>query len=132
MDRLNMATQSQTAPERVLSLLQDTQERRTAVCEKALSIYSPSGDERDLARFLFSELKERGLKPVIDAAGNVLCEVGSGNVSILFCGHMDTVPGELPVRREGSIHWRGCDGDEEGVLLKFILGVNAITEISKV
>lgn len=121
-----MATQSQTAPERVLSLLQDTQERRTALCQKALSIYSPSGDERDLARFLFNELKERGLKPVIDAAGNVLCEVGSGNVSILFCGHMDTVPGELPVRREGSMLYGRGACDAKGALLSMLFAFEDI------
>ncbi|MGI0084789.1 MAG: M20/M25/M40 family metallo-hydrolase, partial [Nitrososphaerales archaeon] len=121
-----METQSQAGLERALPLLSDTHERRTIFCEKALSIYSPSGDERDLARFLFSELKEQGHEPLIDRAGNVICEVGSGSVSILFCGHMDTVPGELPVRREGStLYGRGaCDA--KGPLLSMLFAFEDI------
>lgn len=109
-----------------ISLIENERERRIAFCERALSIYSPSGDERDLARFLFSELKGRGLKPVIDAVGNVLCEIGSGNVSILLCGHMDTVPGELPLRREGSMLYGRGACDAKGPLLSMLFAFEDI------
>ncbi len=52
--------------------------------------------------------------------GNVICEVGSGEKSVLLCGHMDTVPGELPVKlEEGTIFGRGaCDA--KGPLLSLL------------
>ena len=44
-----------------------------------------------------------------DAAGNAIGEVGSGSPHLLLCGHMDTVPGFIPVRREGDrVYGRGA------------------------
>ncbi len=95
-------------------------ERRIALLEKALTIYSPSGNEKALAALLYAELKELGLNPKIDSAGNVVCEAGSGKKSLLFCGHMDTVPGEMPVKRVGDwLYGRGaCDA--KGPLLSLL------------
>lgn len=121
-----MATQAQVGSGMTFPLMETERERRIALCERALSIYSPSGDERDLARFLFSELKGLGLKPAIDAAGNVVCEIGSGNVSILLCGHMDTVPGDLPFRREGSMLYGRGACDAKGPLLSMLFAFEDI------
>lgn len=38
----------------------------------------------------------------IDSAGNVIGEVGRGRTRVLLCGHMDTVPGRLPVALKGG------------------------------
>ncbi len=44
-----------------------------------------------------------------DSAGNAIGEVGSGKPHLLLCGHMDTVPGIIPVRQEGNrIYGRGA------------------------
>jgi len=75
-----------------------------------LEIYSPSGHEENLAHFLKEKLAELGFKSVrLDKAGNVLGEVGKGSPTILLCGHIDTVPGRLPVKiEEGKIYGRGA------------------------
>jgi LysW-gamma-L-lysine carboxypeptidase len=74
-----------------------------------LRIYSPSGREDDLRNFLVELLRSYGFSPQVDPAGNVLSTVGNGKPNLLFCGHMDTVPGELKVFEEnGRIYGRGA------------------------
>ena len=44
-----------------------------------------------------------------DKAGNAIGEMGSGHPHVLFCGHMDTVPGFLKVKVVGDrIYGRGA------------------------
>ena len=43
-----------------------------------------------------------GFKVRRDNVGNVIGELGNDGPRILLCGHMDTVPGEIPVRIEGD------------------------------
>lgn len=76
----------------------------------ALRIYSPTGREAELAAYLCSRMKELGYENVrIDGAGNALGEFGEGKRSLLLCGHMDTVPGELPFKEEGGhLYGRGA------------------------
>lgn len=88
----------------------------------SLKIYSPSHDEARYASFLFDAMHKLGYSNVrTDTAGNVLGEVGSGNESILLCGHMDTIPGELPVKRTvGMVSGRGA-ADAKGPLCALLL-----------
>lgn len=69
-----------------------------------LKIYSPSENEGELASFLLKKMRdELGFqKTRLDSAGNVIGEAGEGKTHVLLCGHMDTVPGELPVKLEGG------------------------------
>jgi len=78
--------------------------------KRMLEVYSPSGKEEEMASFLRGELTELGFKNVrLDEVGNVFGEVGSGSPTVLLCGHMDTVPGRLPVKvEEGRIYGRGA------------------------
>lgn len=82
----------------------------TELLKQMLEIYSPSGHEKKIADFLKEQLEELGFKNVrLDKAGNVFGEVGSGSPTVLLCGHMDTVPGRLPVKTEGDrIYGRGA------------------------
>ncbi len=51
----------------------------------------------------------QGFDTRIDKAGNVIGEIGERGPRILLCGHIDTVPGEIPVRVEnGFLHGRGA------------------------
>jgi LysW-gamma-L-lysine carboxypeptidase len=77
---------------------------------KALGIYSPTGTESELASYLTDQMKLLGYKRVRrDKAGNVLGEVGRGETRLLLCGHMDTVPGRLPVRKtREALYGRGA------------------------
>ncbi|MDG6906656.1 MAG: M20/M25/M40 family metallo-hydrolase [Nitrososphaerota archaeon] len=85
-----------------------------------INAYSPSNDEGSVAGLIRDELTLRGFRPKIDAAGNVVCEHGAGSMSLLLCGHMDTVPGRLPVKNEnGELYGRGaCDA--KGPLLSLL------------
>ncbi len=75
-----------------------------------LKIYSPSSAESDLAHYLEDAMRSMGYSRVrIDGAGNVLGQVGKGPRKVLLCGHMDTVPGPLPVEKApGSVFGRGA------------------------
>ena len=78
--------------------------------QRMLEIYSPSGKEEQIAHFIIDEMKSLGFRNVrISSAGNVYGEIGSGSRSILLCGHMDTVPGRIPVKLEGDrLYGRGA------------------------
>lgn len=66
--------------------------------EAALRIYSPTEREEELASYLTDRMNSLGFRDVRrDRAGNVLGQAGKGKLRLLLCGHMDTVPGELPV-----------------------------------
>lgn len=67
-----------------------------------VSIPSPSGEEADAAARLASFFEAHDREAWIDDAGNVRAP---GDDGVLLTSHVDTVPGEIPVRIE--------DGDEE-------------------
>jgi [amino group carrier protein]-lysine/ornithine hydrolase len=88
----------------------DTGGDATATAEEALrtlrvmvDIPSPSGDEQGIARYLADRMTAVGYRTRIDAAGNVVGELGSGPYTIMMVGHIDTVPGLLPVRESGGL-----------------------------
>jgi len=76
----------------------------------ALRVYSPSNKESRLSRLIQSRMRDLGFKNVrTDRAGNAIGERGTGKRHLLFCGHMDTVPGVIKVRRDGDrIYGRGA------------------------
>ncbi|MFH0749161.1 MAG: M20/M25/M40 family metallo-hydrolase [Candidatus Bathyarchaeota archaeon] len=77
--------------------------------KEMLEVYTPTGHETKLAQFLFERMKILELEPYIDEAGNVIGEFGEGTPTILFCGHMDTVEGKLPINlKEGRLYGRGA------------------------
>ena len=60
----------------------------------------------------------------IDSAGNVVAIKGSGEPRVLLCGHMDTVPGHVPVRIEdGHIYGRGAS-DAKAPLIAMLLAAS--------
>lgn len=75
-----------------------------------LEIYSPSGKEEELASFLIAEFKDLGFDKVWrDGVGNLYGKIGVGKPRVLLCGHMDTVPGRVPVKIEdGRLYGRGA------------------------
>ncbi|MEM2027458.1 MAG: M20/M25/M40 family metallo-hydrolase [Candidatus Bathyarchaeia archaeon] len=77
---------------------------------RMLEIYSPSGRESAISSFLADVMVELGFSRVWkDKANNVYGEIGIGKPTILLCGHMDTVPGEIDVKLEGDrLYGRGA------------------------
>ena len=76
---------------------------------KMLEIYSPSGHEEEISFFLAEEMEKLGFQVKRDNVGNVIGEIGNGSPVILLCGHMDTVPGFIPVqKRNNYLYGRGA------------------------
>src|SRR5437660_6527450 len=91
--------------------------------EEMLSIPSPSTQERQLGQWLISRLRSMGFAARRDEAGNVVAFWGSGPREVLLLGHIDTVPGFIPVRREGDrLFGRGAV-DAKGPLAAAITAV---------
>lgn len=82
--------------------------------------YSPSGCESGAVEWLVARMKSLGYeKTFVDEAGNAVGVIGSGTRQIVLLGHIDTVPGEIPVRvEEGVLYGRGAV-DAKGPLACF-------------
>ena len=95
--------------------------------EKALRLYTPSLNERSMAEFLADKCDDLGFEDIqIDEVGNVLAKKGSGSPKILFCGHMDVVPGKVKVRKEGdSLYGRGAS-DAKAPLMAMLFAAASI------
>jgi len=94
-----------------------------AFLEELLRIPSLSGQEDALADYLLQQMKRFGFRAHRDQVGNVIGEVGDPQASktLALLGHMDTVPGEIHVRRaEGCLYGRGSV-DAKGPLAAFVL-----------
>lgn len=86
-----------------------------------LDIPSPSYEEAELAVHLVTALRELGFATHRDGAGNLVAEIGDGEgPSIMLIGHLDTVPGQAPVRvANGRLYGRGAV-DAKGPLATMI------------
>ncbi len=90
-----------------------------ALLEGALRIPSTSGDERAVAEYFVAQMRQLGLESYVDAAGNAVGELGAGPAIVLL-GHIDTVPGDIPVRVEdGRLYGRGAV-DAKGPFATFV------------
>jgi LysW-gamma-L-lysine carboxypeptidase len=93
-----------------------------ALLRRMVEIRSHSGEEGNLARFLCEEMQTRGFETHIDAAGNAVGTRGNGQSgpTIILLGHMDTVPGNVPVRVEGDLLYGRGAVDAKGPLAAFV------------
>lgn len=94
---------------------------------EALKIYSPTAEESEFASFLAKNMDRLGYSKVrIDKAGNAVGEIGSGKKRLLLCGHMDTVPGKLPVRKTtDSVYGRGAADAKSPLCALLLAGADA-------
>jgi LysW-gamma-L-lysine carboxypeptidase len=85
-----------------------------------VAIQSLSGNETEAVSYLCQQMETRGLRAHRDEAGNAVGVVGSGPKSIVLLGHIDTVPGDIPVRIKGGVlRGRGAV-DAKGPLATFV------------
>lgn len=86
-----------------------------------VEITSVTGDEARLASYLAGRMTELGYRARIDAAGNVTGEIGDpAGPAIMLLGHIDTVPGVVPVRREGDLLYGRGSVDAKGPMAAMI------------
>jgi len=95
--------------------------------EKALRLYTPSLSEKPMAEFLADKCDDLGFENIhFDEVGNIIATKGSGAPKVLLCGHMDTVPGKIKVKKEGDyIFGRGAS-DAKAPLMAMLFAASTI------
>jgi LysW-gamma-L-lysine carboxypeptidase len=83
--------------------------------------YSPSGKEGKAVAWLVGRMSALGYtQTFVDEAGNAIGVMGSGSRQVILLGHIDTVPGEIPVRNEDDRLFGRGSVDAKGPLACFV------------
>lgn len=95
--------------------------------EALVRIRSHSREEADAVAWLVERMAELGYdEAYADEAGNAVGVLGNGPRTLVMLGHIDTVTGDVPVRREdGKLYGRGTV-DAKGPLASFVLAAASI------
>lgn len=91
-----------------------------SLLHRLVEIQSLSGAEDAAAGFLVGQMAERGFQADRDRAGNAVGTVGTGDRHVVLLGHIDTVPGRIPVRIEDGVLWGRGAVDAKGPLATFV------------
>ncbi|MGB3439666.1 MAG: M20/M25/M40 family metallo-hydrolase [Actinophytocola sp.] len=95
--------------------------RAEELLTRMVGIPSVSGNEGALADFLVERMREWGFETHLDEAGNAIGRRGERDAPmILLTGHMDTVPGGPPMRRDGDLLYGRGTVDAKGPLATMI------------
>ncbi|MEX2426509.1 MAG: [LysW]-lysine hydrolase [Thermomicrobiaceae bacterium] len=90
-----------------------------------VEIPSPSREEADAVAWLCQQMETMGITAQPDGAGNAVGFKGSGDIEIMLLGHIDTVPGIVPVEIvDGALYGRGTV-DAKGPLATFVAATAA-------
>ncbi len=95
--------------------------------QQLVSIRSLSGEEGAAAAFLVRCMPRLGLDAFVDEAGNAVGrrerpdEDGQITKEIMLLGHIDTVPGDIPVRIENGVLFGRGTVDAKGPLAAFVM-----------
>lgn len=83
--------------------------------------YSPSGQETQAVNWLVSRMQSLGYQEAyVDKAGNAVGVMGDGPRQVVLLGHIDTVPGQIPVRVEDGLLYGRGSVDAKGPLAAFV------------
>lgn len=91
-----------------------------ALLHQLVEIESLSGAEDAAVGFLIGQMEERGFQAEHDRAGNAVGVIGSGERRVVLLGHIDTVPGKIPMRIEDGVLWGRGAVDAKGPLATFV------------
>lgn len=85
-----------------------------------LERYSPTGQEGEVVAYLVEVMRSAGFTAYSDEVGNAVGVLGDGERQIMLLGHIDTVPGWIPVEQIGDrLNGRGAV-DAKGPLACFV------------
>lgn len=90
-----------------------------------LEQYSPTGQEAGAVAWFTGAMSALGFQARIDPAGNATGSLGDGPRELLLLGHIDTVPGLIPIRREGDALYGRGSVDAKGPLACFAAALAA-------
>ena len=115
---------TETAPEQVGEI---SRQRALELIQGLVAIPSLSGQEAEASAWLVEQMRQLGYdRAFVDPAGNAVGELGPEDAArtLVLLGHIDTVPGEIPVRverQEGRpvLYGRGSV-DAKGPLATFV------------
>ena len=94
--------------------------RAARLLEELVRTASPSHMESAAAALLVERMRALGFRAYVDAVGNAIGVIGDGVRKVALVGHIDTVPGDLPVFvRDGTLYGRGTV-DAKGPLVAFV------------
>ena len=88
--------------EQALQALSTLQPSLDVLLEGMLTAYSPTGEIGPVVEQLRAALPSWSIHPSTDDIGNLVATVGQGPVQVALVGHIDTVRGQVPVRRDGD------------------------------
>lgn len=90
-----------------------------------VAIPSLSRQESAASSWLAGEMQKAGYeRAFVDEAGNAVGEIGAPDAgrTLVLLGHIDTVPGNIPVRVEGDLLYGRGSVDAKGPLASFVAG----------
>lgn len=93
--------------------------RPETLLRRLVDIPSQTGNEANAVAFLQDQARADGFQVREDDEGNFLAETGTNGPLVLFVGHIDTVPGAIPVRIEDETLWGRGAVDAKGSLVAF-------------
>lgn len=81
---------------------------------------SLSGQEAAAVAVMVDQMRSFGWEAFVDEAGSAVGQIGSEGPLVVLLGHIDTVPGDVPVRiKDGKLYGRGAV-DAKGPLATFV------------
>ncbi len=92
-----------------------------AFLSSMLRIRSLSGQEAELATFLVEQMRGFGWESYVDPSGSAIGHLGDTGPLIVLLGHIDTVPGDIPVRIEDDLLYGRGSVDAKGPFATFVM-----------
>ncbi len=117
-----------TTDELQIDAIQPSAEAALELLEGLVRIPSISGVEGAAVRWLVERMAELGFHAYVDEVGNAVGEIGVGRPETVLLGHIDTVPGDVPVRvADGRLYGRGTV-DAKGPLATFVMAAARVAQ----
>lgn len=106
-----------------------TQEQADIELLRALvAIPSLSHEEGNAVEFLRGAMASRGFELLESTSGSAIGRIGSGEKHIVLLGHIDTVPGHIPVEIRDGVLWGRGAVDAKGPLATFVAAASAVAD----
>lgn len=119
---------SRTSPAPDSVRLTPTDEVALELLEGMVRISSVSGAEGNAVDWLVERMAALGFHAYVDDVGNAVGEIGEGRPETVLLGHIDTVPGIVPVRvADGRLYGRGAV-DAKGPLATFVMAAARLAQ----